>query len=183
MAVKVDSRGFASLALAMLNTPQPCTAPPGGPPTSGDASALLAHARALKAAALSGTIQPLLKGKKLGLLCESTGHPDAVLFCQAARELGAHVAHIRAGLDLHSPRHEIEHTARMLGRLYDAIECQGLPTELIRQVGHDAGVPVYEGIATRGHPCAGLADNVAIGTPAEDDRRFIVQAILLSTLA
>jgi ornithine carbamoyltransferase len=166
----------------MLNTPQPRSVLPASPP-AGEAAALVAHARALKAAAQTGTAQPLLRGKKLGLLCEAPEHADAMLFCQAARELGAYVAHIRPRLDQHSPRDEVQHTARMLGRLYDAVECQGVPSELVRQMAEDAGVPMYEGIATALHPCAQLAEKVGSGTSSEDDRRFVVQAMLLSTLA
>lgn len=182
MAIKVGPHRFDSLAVAMLNTP-PSRGMPPALLSSGEAAALLVHARALKAAAQSGTIQPLLRGKKLGLLCAAPGHPDAALFSHAAQELGAHVAHICPRLDQHSPRDEVQHTARMLGRLYDAVECQGVPPELVRQMAQDAGVPVYEGIATAQHPHAHLAEKLGNGTPSADDRRYVVQAMLLCTLA
>ncbi|WP_280156042.1 ornithine carbamoyltransferase [Piscinibacter sp. XHJ-5] len=154
---------------------------PMSPPEAG--AALLAQARALQRAAQSGTTQPLLKGKNLGLLCETADAADAVLFQRAAAELGAHVSHIRPSLSEASTAHEVAHTARMLGRLYDAVECQGMPPALVTRMGEAAGVPVYGGIATAGHPTARLAEQLEGGLRADDNRRFVLQAFLLSTLA
>jgi len=147
-----------------------------------EVSALLAHARALQRAAQAGTAQPLLKGKNLGLLCEAPDDADAVLFRRAAGELGAHVAHIRPSLsDLSTPQ-EVQHTARMLGRLYDAVECQGMTSALVQQVSDEAGVPVYDGIASRSLPMAMLAEQLDGIAMASDNRRFVLQALLLSTI-
>lgn len=143
-----------------------------------EASALLQQAAALRRAAEAGTTQPSLKGKNLGLLSEAGDDPDAALFRRAAVELGAQVAHIRPMLsDLSTPL-EVQHTARMLGRLYDAIECQGLSPAIVQQLTDNAGVPVYDGLATLGHPSSPLADQLG-----EDGRRYVVQAMLLSTIA
>jgi ornithine carbamoyltransferase len=148
-----------------------------------DAVALLASASALQHDALAGTLQPLLRGKQLGLLCEDGNHADADLFRRAAKELGARVAHVRPSLSVQSTPLEIEHTARMLGRLYDAVECQGLGLSLVEDMALAAGVPVYDGIATPEHPTAVLAARlVGEGSPA-DKRRFVLQAALLSSLA
>lgn len=146
-------------------------------------SALLANARALQRAAQTGTTQPLLKGKNFGLLCEAGDDPDAQLFRRAAVELGAHVAHIRPSLSELSTPHEVQHTARVLGRLYDAVECQGMPPALVQQVGDEAGVPVYDGIASREHPTAKLAEQLDSSSLPEDRRRFVLQSLLVSTIA
>jgi ornithine carbamoyltransferase len=146
-------------------------------------SAVLASARALQRAAQTGTTQPLLKGKNLGLLCEAGDDPDAQLFRRAAAELGAHVAHIRPSLSELSTPHEVQHTARVLGRLYDAVECQGMPPALVQQVGDEAGVPVYDGLAGREHPTAKLAEQLDGSSPPEDRRRFVLQSLLVSTIA
>ena len=146
------------------------------------ASALLAHARTLQQACRAGATQPLLKGKRFGLLCESADAPDAALFRRAAGELGAHVTHVPPSLTEASSPQEVAHTARLLGKLYDAVECQGMPPALVRRMGADAGVPVYDGIASRNHPTARLADQLDAGSPAADKRRFLLQALLLSTL-
>ena len=147
-----------------------------------EVTALLANARSLQRAAKAGETQPVLRGKNLGLLCEADNDGGAALFRRAAVELGAHVAHIRPSLSELSTPLEVQHTARMLGRLYDAVECQGMAPALVQQVGNDAGVPVYDGIASRGHPTANLADLLGGDTSPADNRRFVLQAVLLSTI-
>lgn len=147
-----------------------------------DVTAVLAHARTLQRAAEAGKTQPLLRGKNFGLLCE-VDDDDAALFRRAAVELGAHVAHVRPSLSELSTPQEVQHTARMLGRLYDAVECQGMAPALVQQVGNDAGVPVYDGIASQDHPTAKLADLLGGDTSPADNRRFVLQAVLLTTIA
>ncbi len=149
--------------------------------SSSDAGVVLAHARALRWASRAGTMQSLLRGKKLGLMCEAD-NSDAMLFAQAATELGAHVAHIRPSLsELSTPEH-VQNTARMLGLLYDAVECQGMSSSLVQQVGSDAGVPIYDGIATCYHPTAKLAEQLGSDAPMIENRRYVLQAVLLSTI-
>jgi ornithine carbamoyltransferase len=148
-----------------------------------DVDAVLSQARALQSAAGSGTMQALLRGKNLGLLCESEGAAEAVLFRRAALELGAHVSYIRPSLSEFSTPGDVQHTARMLGRLYDAVECQGVTPALTRRIGAEAGVPVYDGIALPGHPTARLAALLGSDTSLEDNRRFVLQAVLLDSIA
>ena len=148
-----------------------------------DVNAVLAHARTLQRASAAGTTQALLRGKNFGLMCEADAHADAVLFRRAMVELGAHVAHIRPSLSELSTPLDVQHTARMLGRLYDAVECQGMGPAVVQQMGFDAGVPVYDGIAAPSHPSAALADLLGGEAAWGDRRRFVLQAMLLSTLA
>ena len=145
---------------------------------------VVAQALALQRAALAGAVAPLLRGKNIGLLCDDDANAaDAILFRRAATELGAHVAHVRASLSERSTEMEVEHTARMLGRLYDAIECEGMPASVVQQVGHAVDMPVYDGIASPRHPTAALAERLGAESPPDDRRRFVVQAVLLASLA
>lgn len=147
-----------------------------------DVGILLDNARALQRAAEAGELRAFLRGRKLGLLCEANGDDEALLFCRAAAELGAHVAHIRPSLtELSSPL-EVRHTSRMLGRLYDAVECQGMSAALVHQMGVEAGVPVFDGVASQAHPTAKLADLIAGDASQIDKRCIVVQAVLLSTI-
>ena len=148
-----------------------------------DVTDVLASARGLQRAAEAGNTQALLRGKKLGLLCEVDDGGDAALFRRAAVELGAHVAHIRPSLSGLTTPQEVQHTARMLGRLYDAVECQGMDSALVQRVSKDAGVPVYDGIASQDHPTAKLAELLDSDSSAADKRRFVLQAVLLNTIA
>lgn len=148
------------------------TAPPRAEPGS-----VRAQAQALLEAARAGQAQPLLlKGRKLGLLCEDAQAGQALLFLRAAGALGAHVAHLRPSLWHFDTPAEVQHTARMLGRLYDAVECQGMAPGLVRQIGLWAGVPVFPHLAGQ----AELPD--AAASAGDDTRRFVLQALLLQAL-
>ena len=148
-----------------------------------DCALLLNNARVLQRAAEPSRMQVLLRGRKLALLCESEQGADAALFRRAATDLGAHVSHVWPCLaDLSAPD-ELEHTAKMLGRLYDAIECQGLPRALVAVVDREAGVPVYDGLASLRHPTARLAALLGDAEDATKSRELVVQTALVSTLS
>ena len=147
-----------------------------------DSNILLGNARLLQSAIERRQTSTLLRGKKLALLCESEDGADAVLFRSAASALGAHVSHVRPRLgDLKKPD-DLELTAQMLGRLYDGIECQGLAAALVEVVGREAGVPVYDGVASEHHPTALLAGQLQGESPGRL-RQLMLQTVLLSTLA
>lgn len=141
---------------------------------------LLDTARGLLLGAAAGGPHALLRGCQFGLLCESDLSADAALFRQAATELGAQVAHIRPSLmALDSPQ-EIQRTARMLGRLYDAVACQGLLPALVQELALHADVPVYDGLASPQHATAQLVGLLEGDGSAADKRRAILQAVLLA---
>lgn len=152
------------------------------PLTPRDAGLLVTYARTLQRFAQTGQRQLLLRGKNLGLLCESDENEEAQRFRRAATELGARVAHVRPELSASSSRADIADTGRMLGRLYDGIECLGLESTVVKRLGAAANVPVYDGIASRRHPTAMLAAQLGTEHPLDESHRFMVQAVLLSTL-
>ncbi|WP_062364894.1 ornithine carbamoyltransferase [Variovorax paradoxus] len=149
-----------------------------------DETALVSRARLLQTACLRGIPSTQLKGKKLGLLCDESndGSESQVLFLGAAKELGAHVATIRPALSSLGSPGEVEHTARVLGRFYDALECQGMAPDVVRQIGRHAGIPVYDGVACASHATAQLADLLDERTSPADNRRFVLQALLLGSV-
>ena len=73
-------------------------------------------------------------------------------------ELGAQMAQIRPSLTKLSALPDLRRTARMPGRRYDAIECSGTMPHLVHQMGVDASVHVYDGVASPSHPTAKLMD-------------------------
>jgi ornithine carbamoyltransferase len=158
--------------------------PPSPPPAGAGDAAVLASARLLQRADPGSDTESLLRGKNLGLVCDSETGADAILFREAAAALGASVSHIRpelappGGATGNGPLR----AARVLGRLYDGIECQGLVPALVRQLARAAGVPVFDGLATAAHPSARLAQELPGDDPLETKRRLIVQAMLLIEL-
>jgi len=169
---------------AMLPTPQLNRGDIVAPMPTVDARTVLANARALQRAARAGAASPSpLRGKNFGLWCEAIDDADAALFRSAATELGAHVAHVRPSLTANSTLLEVQHTARVLGRLYDAVECLGMAPALVAQVSRWAGVPVFDGIACADHPTAALAAQLDhVDTTSAENRRTVLQAVLLSAV-
>lgn len=148
----------------------------------GEEQALLDQARALQRAALGGRWQPLLRGKHLGLLCDDDMLPAALMFSRAAGELGAQVAHVAVSLSEGSPAQEVANTARLLGRLYDAVECQGLAGALVQQIAQGSGIPVYDGIALHDAQLTRLALQLGPQAALPRNRDFALQALLLYTI-
>ena len=107
---------------------------------------------------------------------------EARLFTRAAAELGARVSHIVPTLSDSSTDNEVRSTARMLGRLYDAVECQGTAHDLVEQLADAAGVPVFESISSAGHPTARLADLLDGDCSPTDKRKFVIQALLICSI-
>jgi ornithine carbamoyltransferase len=147
-----------------------------------EADALLDRARSLRRSARQGRVRPLLRSKNLGMLCADQTSEDARFFVRAASGLGARIADIRPSLVLAQPEEALQ-TVRMLGRLYDAIECQGVPADFVRRARQHAGVPVFEALASPKHPTAHLAALLdPDGATADDARFFILQAALVVAL-
>ena len=147
-----------------------------------DASGLVALARELLSTSHTGVAGRVLRGKNLAVLCDTVDADGAELFQRAASDLGAQVAHLRPSLSRFSTPQEVQHTARVLGRLYDAMDCVGMPADLVHQIGVAAGVPVFEAISSSRHPTARLADQLN-GEAIDDKRCALMQAVLLGALA
>ena len=144
-------------------------------------SALLACARGLRESP-SATTERALRGRNLCLLSVPRDHPGAAQLLQAATALGAHVAHVPSSLSEYSSADEVQHTARLLGRLYDGVACAGLPSELVRRIAQVADVPVFDGVGGPDHPLTRLAGELGGDAPAQDNQRLVIQAMLLCTL-
>ncbi len=145
-----------------------------------DSAVLRSRALELQRSRDKGIPQPLLRGKNIGLLCESDTDADAALLRGAAADLGANVASIRPSLSELTTPQDIARTARILGRLYDAVMCQGIAPQLVRQLRDAAGVPVLEGIPSWIAGSQGALTTVSL--PRVDDRRFMLQAAILTSL-
>ncbi len=145
-----------------------------------EVAALLRQARALARADVAGA--QLMAGKQLALLSPDCGDEGALEFIQAAKALGARVSFVQAGLNDASTEAQIDATARLLGQLYDAVECQHLPASLVQRIARGAGIPVFAGLATPGHPTAALVEVLDGDASWQTKRRSILQAALLVSL-
>ena len=137
-----------------------------------DVLSLLAGARALERAEQCGVANQPLRGKNLALLGTPADESGLAVFRRAATRLGAQVACIPPeGVG-------IGDTVVLLGRLYDAVDCEGLDDALVERLRREAGVPVYDGLAAPQHPMHALATLMAIeqrsGRPLAGMRACVV---------
>ena len=119
---------------------------------------LLKLAADLKAAKYAGTERPVLQGKDIALIFEKSSTRTRVGFEVAAYDQGARVTYL--GPSGHHIGHQetVKDTARVLGRIYDAIEYRGFGQEVVETLAAYAGVPVYNGLTDEFHPTQILAD-------------------------
>jgi ornithine carbamoyltransferase len=146
------------------------------------ARTLLAVARALQH---SGSETTPLRGKNIALICGKSAAGGARLFADAATRLGARVARIEpAPAWLQGESQPGADTARLLGHLYDAVDCEALPAGFAARLQSLLEVPVYDSLARENHPIFDLLSALvpAGRMPTAADRCTLVQAALVSTL-
>jgi ornithine carbamoyltransferase len=119
---------------------------------------LLEMASDLKRVKANGTEHPQLRGKNIALLFEKASTRTRCAFEVAAYDQGAHVSFIGPGDSQLGEKESIKDTARVLGRLYDAIEYRGFEQSTVQALAQWSGVPVYNGLTNQFHPTQILAD-------------------------
>jgi len=112
----------------------------------------------LKAAKKEGREEQMLVGKTIALIFEKDSTRTRCAFEVAAYDQGAHVTFIGPGGSHMGTKETVKDTARVLGRMYDAIEYRGFAQETAEELATYAGVPVYNGLTDEWHPTQILAD-------------------------
>jgi len=112
----------------------------------------------LKKAKYSGTEQQLVKGKNIALIFEKTSTRTRCAFEVAAFDQGAHVTYLGPTGSQIGQKESMKDTARVLGRMYDAIEYRGYGQAVVEELARYAGVPVWNGLTNEFHPTQILAD-------------------------
>ncbi|THA08305.1 ornithine carbamoyltransferase [Rodentibacter pneumotropicus] len=119
---------------------------------------LLDLARDLKRAKYAGIEQPRLTGKNIALIFEKTSTRTRCAFEVAAYDQGAHVTYIDPVSSQIGHKESMKDTARVLGRMYDAIEYRGFKQSVVNELAQYSGVPVFNGLTDEFHPTQMLAD-------------------------
>ncbi len=112
----------------------------------------------LKAAKYGGYEVPRLTGKEIALIFEKDSTRTRVGFEVAAHDQGAHVTYLGPSGSHLGRKETVKDTARVLGRVYDAIEYRGFGQPIVETLAKHAGVPVYNGLTDEFHPTQILAD-------------------------
>jgi ornithine carbamoyltransferase len=119
---------------------------------------LLDLAAELKAAKREGREEQKLLGKEIALIFEKDSTRTRCAFEVAAYDQGAHVTFIGPSGSHMGHKETVKDTARVLGRMYDAIEYRGFGQETAEELAKWAGVPIYNGLTDEWHPTQILAD-------------------------
>jgi ornithine carbamoyltransferase len=119
---------------------------------------LLDLARDLKRAKYAGVEQQHLRGKNIALIFEKTSTRTRCAFEVAAYDEGAHVTYIDPSSSQIGHKESMKDTARVLGRMYDAIEYRGSTQANVETLAEFSGVPVFNGLTDEFHPTQMLAD-------------------------
>src|SRR3954453_1153417 len=119
---------------------------------------LIDLAAELKAAKREGREEQHLIGREIALIFEKDSTRTRCAFEVAAYDQGAHVTFIGPGGSHLGHKETVKDTARVLGRMYDAIEYRGFAETTADELAQWAGVPVYNGLTDEWHPTQMLAD-------------------------
>ncbi len=124
----------------------------------GELRFLLQLAQALKIAKYAGNEAKRIEGKEIALIFEKTSTRTRSAFEVAAFDQGAHVTYLDPSGSQMGHKESVADTARVLGRMYDAIEYRGDTQAHVEELAAYAGVPVYNGLTAEWHPTQMLAD-------------------------
>jgi ornithine carbamoyltransferase len=119
---------------------------------------LIDLAAELKAAKKEGREEQKLVGKAIALIFEKDSTRTRCAFEVAAFDQGANVTFIGPSGSHMGHKETVKDTARVLGRMYDAIQYRGFAQETAEQLAEFAGVPVYNGLTDHWHPTQILGD-------------------------
>ena len=133
---------------------------------------LLDLARDLKRAKRAGLETPRLTGKNLCIVFEKTSTRTRCAFEVAAHDQGMGVTYLDPAGSQIGHKESMKDTARVLGRMYDAIEYRGSSQKSVEILAKHACVPVYNGLTDESHPTQMLADLLTMeeqaGAPLTD---------------
>ncbi len=119
-------------------------------------------AKLLKDKKKKGEAHDILRGKNIALIFEKTSTRTRCAFEVAAADLGMHPVYLDPKSSQIGKKESIADTAKVLGRMFDAIEYRGYGQEIVEALAKYSGVPTYNGLTNESHPTQILADFLTI---------------------
>ncbi|QES44382.1 MULTISPECIES: ornithine carbamoyltransferase [Streptomyces] len=126
--------------------------------TADEFRGLIELAAELKAAKKAGAETRRLRGRNIALIFEKNSTRTRCAFEVAAADQGASTVYIDPAGSHLGKKESAKDTARVLGRMFDAIEFRGDAQDTVETLAAHAGVPVYNGLTDAWHPTQMLAD-------------------------
>lgn len=118
----------------------------------------LDYAFLVKKQAHDGEIHQRFLGKTIALIFEKRSTRTRSSFETAFGEEGGHPVFMSTQDIQLGGKESVKDTARVLGRMFSAIEFRGFKQEHVRQLAEYSGIPVINGLTDEYHPTQALAD-------------------------
>jgi ornithine carbamoyltransferase len=126
--------------------------------TAEEIRSLLDLSRQVKEEAKRGELKRRFSGRTLALIFEKRSTRTRCAFETAFGEEGGHPVFLSTQ-DIHlGLKESLEDTARVLGRMFSAIQFRGFKQSTAETLARYSGVPVYNGLTDSFHPTQALAD-------------------------
>lgn len=130
--------------------------------TPDEISYLIEIARQVKAEKRAGNLKQRFIGKSLAIVFEKRSTRTRTSFETAFGEEGGHPVFLSKD-DIHlGVKEDLEDTARVLGRMFEAIAFRGFKQGTAQGLADWSGIPVYNGLTDLYHPTQILADFLTI---------------------
>lgn len=126
--------------------------------TAGEIDYLITLAGDLKEKKKNGITGDSLKGKNIALIFEKPSTRTRCAFTVGAADEGGNPVYLSNSEIQLGHRESVKDTARVLGRMFDAIEFRGFKHEHVLELAKYSGVPVWNGLTGDYHPTQILAD-------------------------
>ena len=114
-----------------------------------------------------------MRGRNVALIFEKTSTRTRCAFEVGAYDQGAHTTYLDPSGSQIGHKESAADTARVLSRMYDAIEFRGAAQATVETLAEHSDVPVYNGLTDEWHPTQMLADFLTMiehghGKPIEE---------------
>ena len=126
--------------------------------TSDEWRYLLQLTEELKFEQRSGPQRPRLEEANIAVIFEKASTRTRCAFEVAAHQQGAHVTYLDPSGSHMGHKESAKDSARVLGRMFDAIEYRGFSQTTVKALADHAGVPVWNGLTDEWHPTQSLCD-------------------------
>lgn len=123
---------------------------------------LIDLAENLKSLKKRGVPVDVLRGRNIALIFEKTSTRTRCSFEVAASDLGMGATYLDPKASQIGKKESIKDTARVLGRMFEAIEYRGFGQSIVEELAKYSGVPVINGLTNEYHPTQMLADMLTI---------------------
>jgi ornithine carbamoyltransferase len=119
---------------------------------------LLDLSKKTKAESKNGVTYQRFAGKTLAMIFEKRSTRTRCSFETAFGEEGGHPVFLSTSDLQLGAKESVEDTARVIGRMFSAIQFRGFKQETVETLSRYSGIPVYNGLTDDFHPTQALAD-------------------------